>query len=81
MAHKFLLDNIDNLDLFRVANSEISGIRFSINSISWFGVDMKYLNFTIFDDEQQLSCDIPRILGLKNCIMGNVLCAHYAFGP
>ena len=40
-THNFFLDNISNLDLFRVPNAEISHIRFSVNAISWFGIDHK----------------------------------------
>lgn len=79
-CHEFLLDHIDRLDELRVPD-RITDTRFSINAISWFGLDFKNLGLDFTDDEQNITVDFPRKVGLKNCIMGNVLCAHYAFGP
>ncbi len=56
--------------------------RFSINCILWFGIDMKQFEGVVpGDDEEFLSCIKPTQLGKANCINGNALISHFAFGP
>lgn len=56
--------------------------RFSINSIIWFGTDMKAINGEIMgDDEEYLSCIRPTQIGKCNLINGNCIIAHFAFAP
>ena len=54
--------------------------RFSINSILWFGKDMKEFNGIIpGDDEEYLSCIKPTELGLTNCFNGDTIVSHFSF--
>ena len=54
--------------------------RFSINSIVWFGEDMKrYEGVVLGDDEEFLSCIKPTLEGRANCFCGSALIAHFAF--
>ena len=56
--------------------------RFSINCILWFGKDMKAFDGIVpGDDEEFLSCIKPTELGKANCINGDALISHFAFGP
>lgn len=56
--------------------------RFSINCILWFGRDMKQFGGIVpGDDEEFLSCIKPTQLGKANCINGDTLISHFAFGP
>ena len=56
--------------------------RFSINSIAWFGEDMKeFKGEVVGDDEEFMSCIKPTIEGKTNCFCGNTSIAHFAFGP
>ena len=54
--------------------------RVSINCISWLGTDFAAFGGNVgADEEQWLSCDMPRILGRMNVIYGGYACVHYAF--
>lgn len=54
--------------------------RFSINSIAWFGEDMKQFEGIVTgDDEEFMSCIKPTLEGKSNCFCGNTLIAHFAF--
>ena len=54
--------------------------RFSINSIAWFGEDMKQFGGIVTgDDEEFMSCIKPTLEGKSNCFCGNTLIAHFAF--
>lgn len=54
--------------------------RFSINSIVWFGEEMKKFNGTVTgDDEEFMSCIKPTSEGKANCFCGSTLIAHFAF--
>lgn len=54
--------------------------RFSINSILWFGHEMRKFNGDVpGDDEEFLSCIYPTRQGLSNCINGDAILAHFAF--
>jgi len=54
--------------------------RFSINSILWFGDEMKKFNGVVpGDDEEFMSSIYPTQHGLANCWNGDVILAHFAF--
>ncbi|MDR2407593.1 MAG: hypothetical protein LBE13_05735, partial [Bacteroidales bacterium] len=54
--------------------------RFSINSILWFGCEMKKFDGIVLDDEEEwLSVIKPTELGAVNCINGDAIVAHFAF--
>lgn len=54
--------------------------RFSINSIVWFGSDMKKFDGIVpGDDEEFLSCIKPAQLNMPNAIDGNTIISHFAF--
>ncbi|MCX7983646.1 MAG: hypothetical protein N3A63_01935 [Bacteroidetes bacterium] len=55
--------------------------RFSINTILWFGETFQKFGGSIdfIDDEIFLSIIKPAEYGMANCIVGDVLVAHYAF--
>lgn len=58
----------------------VSMTRFSINSILWFGKDLKKIDGIIPDnDEEFMSCIYPTIQGKSNCWNTNALVAHFAF--
>lgn len=54
--------------------------RFSINSILWFGDEMRKFNGEVpGDDEEFLSCIYPTRQGLANAWNGDAIVAHFAF--
>jgi hypothetical protein len=54
--------------------------RFSINTILWFGHEMKKFEGIVDgDDEEWLSVIKPTELGVSNCINGDAIVAHFAF--
>lgn len=54
--------------------------RFSINSIAWFGEQMKAFDGIVTgDDEEFMSCIKPTLEGKANCFCGGTLIAHFAF--
>lgn len=55
--------------------------RFSINSVCWFGRQMTQFASVKGDEEEYVSVLRPTQLGLSNCIVGDVLIAHFAFFP
>lgn len=60
----------------------IAMARFSINSILWFGSEMKKFGGVVpGDDEEWLSCIKPTELGKVNCFNGDAILSHFAFFP
>jgi hypothetical protein len=54
--------------------------RFSINSILWFGHEMKkFEGIVLGDEEEWLSVIKPTALGAVNCINGDAIAVHFAF--
>lgn len=54
--------------------------RFSINSILWFGKEMKKFKGEVpGDDEEFMSCIYPTKQGLSNAWNGDAIVAHFAF--
>lgn len=65
---------------FGNGKTPVSMTRFSINSILWFGKDMKEMEGIVpGDDEEYLSCIYPTLHGKANCWNTNALVAHFAF--
>lgn len=63
-----------------IGKKEMGMTRFSINSILWFGKDMKRFNGIVpGDDEEFLSCIYPVKNGLSNAWNGSAIIAHFAF--
>jgi hypothetical protein len=54
--------------------------RFSINSILWFGSEMKkFEGIVLGDEEEWLSVVKPTELGAVNCFNGDAVISHFAF--
>ena len=81
--HRTLLSNIEegNLDLYKFEPEVLHTFeRVSINCISWLGAEFKKFDGGVqVDEEDWLSVVKPRDLGMPNCILGEALCAHFAF--
>lgn len=68
-------------DLY-LGKKEMGMCRFSINSILWFGDDLKKINGIVpGDDEEFMSCIYPSILGRANAWNGDAIISHFAFYP
>lgn len=81
--HKWFLNNkLKNnsfSDLY-CGKQPMAMTRFSINSVLWFGHEMKKNNGVVpGDDEEFLSCIYPTRHGLSNCWNGDAILAHFAF--
>lgn len=75
---KFLKN--DKYQELHVGKQPMGMCRFSINSILWFGSDMKKMNGVVpGDDEEYLSSIYPTQHGLANCWNGDAIMAHFAF--
>lgn len=93
--HKFFmnlsLQNKINSLLFKESHTLSDYSRVSINAISWFGKDFAAFNgipdFTgqrhpfEIDEEEFLSCTMPRRLSRPNVIYGEALFVHFSFNP
>jgi hypothetical protein len=75
--HRYILSKED-LKQFYIPNFEHENLRISINCVSWFGKDFKYVD-VVGDEEQDVSVDIPNRLGRKNCIFGEYAIVHFGF--
>lgn len=65
-----------------IGKQEMGMTRFSINSILWFGKEMKKINGVVpGDDEEFLSCIYPSMHNLSNCWNGDTIMSHFAFFP
>lgn len=63
-----------------LGKKEMGMTRFSINSILWFGEEMKKFNGEVpGDDEEFLSCIYPTKIGKSNAWNGDAVIAHFAF--
>jgi hypothetical protein len=80
--HRFLLDLIQRGETHKLhAGPHVSAlVRFSINSLCWFGRDMAPVARTItVEEELDLSAVIPARLGRTNCFCTDTIAAHFAF--
>lgn len=82
--HYWFIDNY--LKTGQVSNLYLGGgipmgvTRFSINSVIWFGKDMKSIDGIVSgDDEEFLSCICPALMKKSNCWNGDAIIAHFAF--
>lgn len=63
-----------------LGKKEMGMTRFSINSVLWFGEEMKKFDGVVpGDDEEYLSCIYPTKLGMSNAWNGDAVIAHFAF--
>lgn len=81
--HQWFIDKIlktNKCDKLHLGCQPVAMARFSINSILWFGDDMRKFNGVVpGDDEEFLSCSYPSAHGLANCWNGDVIMVHFAF--
>lgn len=74
----YLLQN--KWDSLHIGIKPMGITRFSINSILWFGNDMRAFNGEVpGDDEEYLSSIYPAKQGLANAWNGDAIVAHFAF--
>lgn len=63
-----------------LGKKEMGMTRFSINSVLWFGDEMrKFAGVVPGDDEEYLSCIYPTRQGMSNAWNGDAIVAHFAF--
>ena len=63
-----------------LGKKEMGMTRFSINSVLWFGDEMrKFAGIVPGDDEEFLSCIYPTRRGMSNAWNGDAIVAHFAF--
>lgn len=63
-----------------LGRKEMGMTRFSINSVMWFGDEMrKFSGVVPGDDEEYLSCIYPTCQGMSNAWNGDAIVAHFAF--
>lgn len=81
--HNWFLNNYlktGRWDELYLGKKEMGMTRFSINSILWFGDDMKRFNGNVpGDDEEFLSCIYPTSQGKSNAWNGDAIVSHFAF--
>lgn len=81
--HKWFINHYLNNGEYKklyLGKQEMGMTRFSINSILWFGKEMKKINGIIpGDDEEFLSCIYPTMYNLSNCWNGDAIMSHFAF--
>lgn len=69
-------------DKLHLGKKEMGMTRFSINSILWFGGEMrKFGGIVPGDDEEFMSCIYPTRQGMSNAWNGDAIVAHFAFYP
>lgn len=67
-------------DELHLGKKEMGMTRFSINSVLWFGDEMrKFAGVVPGDDEEFLSCIYPTRQGMSNAWNGDAIVAHFAF--
>lgn len=81
--HNWFIDNYlrrGGYEDLHIGKKEMGMTRFSINSVLWFGKDLKRIEGAVpGDDEEYLSCILPTKLGKSNAWNGDVLISHYSF--
>lgn len=80
-AHNLVLENIDNPSKLFTDDKVLNMMRYSINAICFFGTDIKHLPQFSLEEEPTLSYIMPSLFNMRNCIIGDAICAHYSFGP
>jgi len=84
--HKIFINkfNHNKLKDFQFTQNVICNKRFSINCICWFGKDMAKYYIPLhrsWNEEKFLTEVIVDKYKRSNCICGEALCVHFAFGP
>ena len=83
--HKWFIENYLKKNQWQklyMGKKEMSMTRFSINSVLWFGDEMRsFAGIVPGDDEEFLSCIYPSLKGKSNAWNGNDILAHFAFFP
>lgn len=81
--HNWFLENYlitNKWEKLHIGVKPMGMTRFSINSILWFGDEMKKFNGEVpGDDEEFMSCIYPTKQGLSNAWNGDAIVAHFAF--
>lgn len=81
--HSWFLNNYlknDSYSNLFCGEVPIGVTRFSINSICWFGSDLKKINGIVDGDEEEfMSCVLPTRLGMPCCYYCDTIIAHFAF--
>lgn len=80
-SHNLVLENIDNPSKLFTDDKVLNLMRYSINAICFFGMDIKHLPQFSLEEEPTLSYIMPSLFNMRNCIIGDAICAHYSFGP
>jgi hypothetical protein len=81
LRHNEFIKDIKNNDLDKYKFGKWSLYnyeRVSINSLAWFGKDIKNLEFKP-DEEDYVSCEAPRILERPSMIYGGPIAVHFSF--
>ncbi len=84
--HRKFIESVKNNDIQKYkfeTHIPPSYERVSINCICWFGKEFKKFSGRIDNgnDEQWLSSDKPKTLGVPIYISGKKICVHYSFHP
>lgn len=81
--HTWFIDNYlvnDTYDKLYCGEVPIGVTRFSINSICWFGRDLKKVNGIVEGDEEEfMSCILPTRLNKPCCYYCDAVIVHFAF--
>nr|CRY95899.1 hypothetical protein [uncultured prokaryote] len=81
--HNWFIDNYlitGKWSGLHIGKKEMGMTRFSINSILWFGDEMKKFGGVVpGDDEEFMSCIYPTEQGVSNAWNGDAVAAHFAF--
>lgn len=83
--HALFLHQLErrNLEVFEVSNTEISGGRFSINFIGFFGSEVKkdIIQFCppAVDDEEWISAVLPALRDKRGLVVGDCLVSHFSY--
>ena len=81
--HEWFLDKYlktGRWEELHLGKKEMAMSRFSINSVLWFGEEMrKFAGIVPGDDEEFLSCIYPTRQGVSNAWNGDAIVAHFAF--
>ena len=81
--HNWFIENYlktSKWDELHIGKKEMGMTRFSINSILWFGDEMRrFKGLVPGDDEEFLSCIYPTKNGMSNAWNGDAIVSHFAF--
>ncbi|MCJ1436959.1 hypothetical protein MMC27_006342 [Xylographa pallens] len=84
--HYSLLSNIETNHMHKYQFGDSDGMwdmqydRYNLNFVAIWGRDVR-VNLPIKDDEQELTSDLPRLLGRPLLIDTRAVVSHFSFGP